>query len=246
MSALITLNKIKARNPCEDGWKKLLTYQCKTKSDDEEFPLADVLKSNGFDDALWCVRCLPEHNKKWRLLAVKFARQAQHLMTDQRSIQALDIAEKHARGDASDDELKAAADAAWAGEAAARAAAARAVARAAWAGEAAAWVGDKAADRAAARAAAKAAEAAAWAARAADRAADRAAAWAADAAWAAASRAADAAWAAASRAAEAAWAAAYAAYAAASDDELEAADAAWAAARAKQKQLFLEVLGGVQ
>lgn len=108
----ITLNKIKAHGFCADGWKKLLDSKGKTEADDEEFPLADVLDSNGLDDALWCLRCLPEHNAKWRLLAVKFAREVQHLMEDERSIKALDVAEKYFRGEATDQELKDARDAA--------------------------------------------------------------------------------------------------------------------------------------
>ena len=55
-----------------------------------------------------------------RLFAVRCARRVQHLMTDPRSIAALDVAERHARGEAS--------DAAWA----AAGAAARAAAAAAW------------------------------------------------------------------------------------------------------------------
>lgn len=103
----ITLNKIRAHRPCESGWKTLL----KAKADigmDDEFPLADVIDSNGLDDTLWCLRCLPEHDKTWRLFAVWCARQVQHLMTDQRSIDALDVAERHAHGLATDEELAAA------------------------------------------------------------------------------------------------------------------------------------------
>nr|BAR33223.1 hypothetical protein [uncultured Mediterranean phage uvMED] len=108
----ITLNKIKAHDPCQDGWEKLLAHLGKTEADDQEFPLAEVLKSNGLTDALWCLRCLPEHKIKWQLLAVKFSRQVQHLMKDERSINALDVAERYANGEATDSELKTARDAA--------------------------------------------------------------------------------------------------------------------------------------
>lgn len=108
----ITLNKIRAHSPCESGWKTLLKSKAGIGMD-EEFPLADVLDSNGFDDTLWCLRCLPEHNKTWRLFAVWCARQVQHLMTDQRSFDALDVAERHAHGLATDEELAAARAAAW-------------------------------------------------------------------------------------------------------------------------------------
>ena len=48
-----------------------------------------------------------------RLFAVWCARQVQHLMTDPRSIAALDVAERHASNQATDDELAAARAAAW-------------------------------------------------------------------------------------------------------------------------------------
>ena len=162
-----TLNRIRERSPCTEGWEKLLKSLNKTKADDEPLPLAAVLESNGLDDALWCLRAEPQHSNPWRLLAVKYARRVQHLMTDPRSLNALDVAERHAHGQATDEEL----------------ASARAAAEAAaWeVAEAAAW-----AARVAARAAAwDAARAAAWDAARAARVAARAAAWdaARDAAW---------------------------------------------------------------
>ncbi len=44
----ITLNKIRAHSPCEYGWKTLLQSKTGVGMDDE-FPLADVLDSNGLD-----------------------------------------------------------------------------------------------------------------------------------------------------------------------------------------------------
>ena len=51
-----------------------------------------------------------------RLFAVRCARRVQHLMLDPRSVAAVDVAERHAKGEATDEELAAArsaADAAW-------------------------------------------------------------------------------------------------------------------------------------
>jgi len=116
----ITLKKIKEHGQFHHtgGWETLLKSKGKTEADDVEFPLTDVLESNGLDAALWCLRCLPEHDEKWRLLAVSFAREVQHLMKDKRSIKALDVAELYANGEATYDELTAAKlaarDAAWA------------------------------------------------------------------------------------------------------------------------------------
>ena len=101
MSATTTLNAIRAHGPCADGWSKLLAHLGKTNADDEPLPLLTILDSNGLDDALWCMRAMPEHDKHWRLYAVWCARQVQHLMTDPRSVSALDVAERHARDAAS-------------------------------------------------------------------------------------------------------------------------------------------------
>ena len=180
-----TLSAIREHNPCTNGWKKLLSHLEKTKADDELLPITTILDSNGVEDALWCLRAVGGRDREIRLYAVWCARQVQHLMADQRSINALDVAVRHANGTATDDEL-----------AAARAAARAAAWAAAWdAASAAAWAAASAAARDAAWAAASAAARdaawdAAWdaardAARAAASAAARDAAW--DAAWDAAS-----------------------------------------------------------
>ncbi len=52
-------------------------------------------------------------DKELRLFAVWCARQVQHLMTDERSIAALDVAERYANGNATDKELNEARRAAW-------------------------------------------------------------------------------------------------------------------------------------
>ena len=107
-----TLNKIKAASPCSDGWIKLLKHLSKTKADDEPLSFSVIVESNGIGDALWAAKTAPEHDKTWRLFAVWCARQVQHLMKDERSITAIDVAERHAHGLVSDDELDAAWDAA--------------------------------------------------------------------------------------------------------------------------------------
>ena len=120
----ITLNRIRARSPCADGWRRILAAKG-DQPHDAPFPLADALDSNGIRDTLWALRCLPEHNNLWRKYAVWCARRAQLLMTDERSMQALDVAWAHSEGLATDAELDAAAaeaheaaEAAWAARAA--------------------------------------------------------------------------------------------------------------------------------
>lgn len=73
-----------------------------------------------YDWMIWLINNSENYvtDKQLRLIAVDFARQVQHLMTDQRSIDALNVAERYANGGATDNELAAALDAA---DAAARA-----------------------------------------------------------------------------------------------------------------------------
>lgn len=124
----ISLNQIKKHYPRKSGWQTLLASKGGNKADmSAQFPLADIIESNGLDDALWALRCLPEYNSLWRKLAVSYARDVQHLMTDECSINALDVAWRHSDGLATDAELDAARAAAWA------------AAEAAWDARGAAW-----------------------------------------------------------------------------------------------------------
>jgi hypothetical protein len=160
-----TLNAIREHSPCANGWAKLLRHLGKTMADDEPLSIVTVLDSNGLNDALWCTRAVTGHDREIRLYAVWCARQVQHLMTDPRSIAALDVAERFANGEATRGDLDAARAAARAAAWAAAGAAAWAAARdAAWA---AAWAAARDAAWAAARDAAgadamDAARAAAW------------------------------------------------------------------------------------
>ena len=231
---ITTLNKIRAFKPCEDGWHKLLKHLSKTKADDEPLSIATILDSNGLSDALWCLKAVDGYDREIRLFAVWCARQVQHLMTDPRSIAALDVAERYAFGQATDDDLRkargAATDAAWA-SAWASAGVARA---AAWAAAGGAVWGAVWAARAAGAAAADAGNAAWAAARAAGDAARAARAAARDAAGDAAGTSAWVAWDAAREAVGTARGAARAAWDA-------ARDAAGAAARTAQAEKLREV-----
>ncbi|UOF82021.1 hypothetical protein [Caudoviricetes sp.] len=145
-----TLNKIREHHPCRDGWEKLLDHLNKTKADDEPLSFLTILESNGLNDALWCLRAAPE---EWmpdcRMYAVWCAKQVEHLITDQRSKDALVVAQNHALGKATNKELVAARDAAWAAARdaweAASAPASAAAARDAWEAARAAWAAARAA-----------------------------------------------------------------------------------------------------
>ncbi|QQK04790.1 hypothetical protein JFN94_26035 [Burkholderia anthina] len=163
----VTLDALRKAGACYEGYNKLVrSLQGETFSaedadrnsyihfkHDAEIPLLDILKSNGLDDALWSLRCVSGADRDIRLFAVWCGRQVEHLMEDQRSKDALDVAERFANGEATEEERAAAWDAAWAAAWAAARDAAWDAAGGAWA---AAW--------AAARAAAGGAWAAAWAA----------------------------------------------------------------------------------
>jgi hypothetical protein len=123
MTVCTTLNRIRKHAPCASGWETLLRSLDKTKPDDEPLPLTDILDSNGFDDAVWCLRSVRGHDKEIRLFNVEIAREVQHLMKDPRSVEALDVAERYAHGNATKEELENAYAAAYAASAAASAAA---------------------------------------------------------------------------------------------------------------------------
>ena len=156
-----TLNKIKEHEPCQEGWKKLLKSLNKTKADDEPLTFLHILESNSLDDCIWSMRSTPEYSREWRLFAVWCARQVEHLTTDERSINAINVAENHANGLATDEDLDAARAAARSAARDAAWAAARSAARDA--ARSAAWAAARSAARDAARDAAwDAARAAAW------------------------------------------------------------------------------------
>ena len=156
-----TLNRIKDCCPCKEGWLRGLAAAGKTEPDDEPITYEQILDAVGIQDALWCCGVEPKYDNHWRLFAVRCARQIQHLMTDKRSLHALDVAEGYVNGLATDEELAAAEAAAWAASGAASSDAAETAAEtAAWAAAEAvdaAWVAAWAASGAAAEAAAGAA-----------------------------------------------------------------------------------------
>lgn len=131
-----TLNKIRAHHPCESGWRKLLKSLGKTKPDDARLSLLTIYKSNGLDDALWCLRAVDNVDFFARRFALDCARAVEHLNPDPRVKACNDTVERFLKNKATENELAAGAAAEAAGaaaEAAARDAARVAAWDAAWA-----------------------------------------------------------------------------------------------------------------
>ena len=119
MKYSVTLKQLREAGACYAGYNKLVrALQNKpfTEQDEdketyirfahkEAIPFSFIAESNGFDDALWSMKCVKNADRDLRLFAVWCARQVQHLMTDQRSINAIDVAERFANGSATIEEL---------------------------------------------------------------------------------------------------------------------------------------------
>ena len=177
-----TLAQIREHSPCADRWKLLNTNLGSDYGDDTPLTFKQIYDSNGYEDTFWCLRAVDEkYYPLWRHLAVDYAEDVKHLMTDGRILKALEVARLHADGLATDEELAASWDAAWDATRDAAMASAKDAIRDAT--RAAAWVTAKDAARGAALAARNAR--AALATKDATRATAKDAAWAAWDAWAA-------------------------------------------------------------
>lgn len=122
----VTLADLRKHEACYEGYNRVVrSLQGKpfTEKDEaregyikfkheQQISLISIVESNGLDDALWTTRCLIGEDRNLRLYAVWCARQVQHLMSDPRSLKALDVAEAFANGNASLEELRIARNAA--------------------------------------------------------------------------------------------------------------------------------------
>lgn len=104
MPVMITLGRILACKPCEDGWEKVLDGRGKNPDYEEEFPLIDCFYSNNFRDVVWALQCVP--NKYSRAFAVGCARLAASPGTEQFIVDAFVVAESFYTGFATTSRLK--------------------------------------------------------------------------------------------------------------------------------------------
>lgn len=114
-----TLNRIQECDPSADDWKALLSHLGKTEADDTPLSLLTILEATGLSNAVWALRAVDEPGceRDARLFDVRCARQVQHLLqsepTMKAALEALDVAEWHGAGAATDDELREVCDAAY-------------------------------------------------------------------------------------------------------------------------------------
>ena len=122
-----TTSRLDDCGPCQSGRDRAARLLGITEPSDAPISYARLLDCLGLDDALWCCRAEPQHASTWRRYSVWCARQVQHLMSDLRSLAAIEAAERHAAGQATNRELAVVAAAAksaaaWSAAAAARSA----------------------------------------------------------------------------------------------------------------------------
>ena len=136
MIATTTLNKIRDNQPCGKGWLKLLKHLGKTTADDQTITLKTILDSNGFGDALWCLRASDASEFEMRKFARLCAQDVLHLWDAPEIVKRyLETGDENIRENA----RAAANTAAWAAACAAWGAARDAAWAAAWAAACAAW-----------------------------------------------------------------------------------------------------------
>lgn len=106
-----TLRQILDANPCYDPRDKGLLPA--DHNLDTPISFKKIVEKAGPEDAIWCFSILPDHKSLKRHFAVDCAERVKPLMTDERSLNALIVARRHALGQATDRKLAAAQDAAW-------------------------------------------------------------------------------------------------------------------------------------
>jgi hypothetical protein len=116
-----TLKGIRQHRPCGlkrgsgEGYDLLRKNLGKGYGDKTPITIAQIHDSNGYDDARWCLCASGEKfHSLWRHFKVDCAKQVEHLIEDESSKKALVVARDFADSDASDEDLGAVWDAAWA------------------------------------------------------------------------------------------------------------------------------------
>ncbi len=104
-----TLEQIKSYSPCEPSWKKLLKGLNKTKADSEPLEFRTIYNILDADDIFWSIKVL---DKKQRVyIGALFADTVSHLTKDKRVHDCITVCFKYGKDEATEEELKNAADA---------------------------------------------------------------------------------------------------------------------------------------
>lgn len=100
-----TLSRAEKYIPFRSARETLLYYFGKSEADNAPVSFADIMRVTSIETALLAAPGEPQHAKLWLGYALQQAKKVQHLMTDPRSVAALAVAEAHADGTATDQEL---------------------------------------------------------------------------------------------------------------------------------------------
>ncbi len=112
MANRLTLQQIRDHSPCREGWKKLLKSLGNPSDMTITVSIGEVARSNGPQDALWCLRCAEfDRRDIIRAILPSVKRAATHT-TDQRVVDCIAAIEGWIAGTVSVLELQKAADAA--------------------------------------------------------------------------------------------------------------------------------------
>ena len=113
MQVWTTLKKLREAGACKDRYAHLKKSLGKY-GDDKPIDLCTILDTNGLGDVLWIPDSAVEGNfvqRRYRLFSVACCQHISHLITDQRSLDAIRISHLYAYDEATGDELDAARDA---------------------------------------------------------------------------------------------------------------------------------------
>ena len=116
-----TLGLLRQAHACVDRYKVLLNHLGRKYGDDTTISLMRILEENGFEDALWALKSVvsgeeEQRDRVSRRIACRFKRETPLLdgrfvwdfLLDPRSQKVIEVAERYADGDGTDEELSAA------------------------------------------------------------------------------------------------------------------------------------------
>lgn len=116
----VTLKQLRDGGACFSGYNRVvrmvqgkkftqsdkLRIQYLSCESEIKISLEEIARNNGLSDAIWCFRVIPGCERDARMFAIWCARQVEHMIKDKRSLDALDVAERFADGDATEGEVE--------------------------------------------------------------------------------------------------------------------------------------------